>query len=353
MIMDAELPADHFDGVFVSNFLEHLYDQEAIAAFLEKMRDAMEKGGRIAITGPNYRYCSKEYWDCADHYVALTHVAIDELLYAAGFEIERTIPRYLPYSFRGILPPSPALTKRYLQTPAGLEAARQTVPGHRPQGLSRNEPAADVGLPRAAGAVRRLGAGRARLPARRLRCADAKGFTPARGPSCRPAAGPYHRRLDGDAAVRTGALWRAADREGSPTLGFLWLPGLALMIVTGIGAWVLGGAIDPKTASFAVFGPVLGLMLGCRIATGDQDLLAPGEHWALLIVGCALGFAVGRVLWSAARPGNCTPGRSRGRSRSAAARTAGSPTSFPQLVYTHSSPVQSARHRLLTPPQLL
>ena len=116
-IMDADLPASHFDGVFASNFLEHLYDQEAIAAFLEKMRDAMERGGRIAIMGPNYRYCSKEYWDCADHYVALTHVAIDEHLYAAGFEIERTIPRYLPYSFRGILPPSPALTKMYLQTP--------------------------------------------------------------------------------------------------------------------------------------------------------------------------------------------------------------------------------------------
>ena len=81
------------------------------------MRDAMERDGRIAIMGPNYRYCSKEYWDCADHYVALTHVAIDEHLYAAGFEPERTIPRYLPYSFRGILPPSPQLTKLYLKTP--------------------------------------------------------------------------------------------------------------------------------------------------------------------------------------------------------------------------------------------
>jgi len=116
-IMDADLPENHFDGVFVSNFLEHLYDQEAIAAFLEKMRDTMASGGRIAIMGPNYRYCSKDYWDCADHYVALTHVAVDEHLYAAGFEIERTIPRYLPYSFRGILPPSAELTKRYLQMP--------------------------------------------------------------------------------------------------------------------------------------------------------------------------------------------------------------------------------------------
>jgi SAM-dependent methyltransferase len=116
-IMEAELPAGHFDGVFVSNFLEHLYDQEAIAAFLEKMRDALEVGGRIAIMGPNYRYCAAEYWDCADHYVALTHVAIGEHLYAAGFEIDRVIPRYLPYSFRGILPPSPQLTRLYLKTP--------------------------------------------------------------------------------------------------------------------------------------------------------------------------------------------------------------------------------------------
>ena len=104
-IMDADLPEDHFDGVFVSNFLEHLPDQEAIAAFLEKMNRAMESGGRIAIMGPNYRYCADEYWDCADHYVALTHVAIAEHLYAAGFEPDRIIPRYLPYSFRGILPP--------------------------------------------------------------------------------------------------------------------------------------------------------------------------------------------------------------------------------------------------------
>jgi 2-polyprenyl-3-methyl-5-hydroxy-6-metoxy-1,4-benzoquinol methylase len=116
-IMDAELPEEHFDGIFVSNFLEHLPDQMAIAAFLEKMHGVMEAGGRIAIMGPNYRYCSDEYWDCADHEVALTHVAIAEHLYAAGFEPTRIIPRYLPYSFRGLLPPSPRLTALYLRTP--------------------------------------------------------------------------------------------------------------------------------------------------------------------------------------------------------------------------------------------
>jgi SAM-dependent methyltransferase len=116
-IMDAELPSGHFDGVFVSNFLEHLPSQEGISEFLERMHEVMAPGGRIAIMGPNYRYCSNEYWDCADHIVALTHLAIDEHLYTAGFEPERNIPRYLPYSFRGILPPSRKLTRMYLQTP--------------------------------------------------------------------------------------------------------------------------------------------------------------------------------------------------------------------------------------------
>ena len=117
-IMEAELPDAHFDGVFISNFLEHLPNQESISTFLERMREAMVSGGRIAIMGPNYRYCADEYWDCADHYVALTHIAIAEHLYTAGFEPQRVIPRYLPYSFRGILPPSQALTRAYLRIPA-------------------------------------------------------------------------------------------------------------------------------------------------------------------------------------------------------------------------------------------
>lgn len=116
-IMDATLPEDYFDGIYVSNFLEHLYDQEAIHQFLLKMIGHMEHGGRIAIMGPNYRYCSSEYWDYADHFVALTHRAIEEHLYAAGFELERTIPQYLPYSFTGNLPTAPWLVGLYLKMP--------------------------------------------------------------------------------------------------------------------------------------------------------------------------------------------------------------------------------------------
>jgi SAM-dependent methyltransferase len=117
-IMDAELPESYFDGVFLSNFLEHLPSQDAVADVLGKLRTAMVPGGRIAIIGPNFRYCAREYFDCADHTVILTHVAAAEHLYAAGFEVETVIPRFLPFSFRGLLPPSPRLTSTYLRTPA-------------------------------------------------------------------------------------------------------------------------------------------------------------------------------------------------------------------------------------------
>lgn len=117
-IMDVELPDGHFDGVWVSNTLEHLLSQEQTAAFLERMHGAMAPGGRIAIMGPNFRYCAKDYFDCADHTLVYTHVSIAEHLYAAGFEPERIVPRFLPYSFRGRLPATPAMTRRYLRTPA-------------------------------------------------------------------------------------------------------------------------------------------------------------------------------------------------------------------------------------------
>jgi SAM-dependent methyltransferase len=121
-VMEADLPAEHFDAVWVSNFLEHLPSQDAVAAFLERMRELLRPGGRIAIIGPNFRYCAKEYFDMADHTVVLTHRAVAEHLYGAGFEPERVVGRFLPYSFTGRLPASPWLTRTYLRTPAAWRA---------------------------------------------------------------------------------------------------------------------------------------------------------------------------------------------------------------------------------------
>lgn len=115
--LEVELPAAHFDGIFVSNLLEHFATQFEVAHFLRRMYDATSAGGRIAVMGPNFRYASREYFDFADHVLALTHVAVEEHLYTAGYEIVRVVPRFLPYSFGGRLPPAPALVRAYLRVP--------------------------------------------------------------------------------------------------------------------------------------------------------------------------------------------------------------------------------------------
>lgn len=113
----AELPKDHFDAIFVSNFLEHLNSQEEVADFLTKLYTHLKPGGRIAIMGPNFKYVYREYFDFADHTVILSELGVAEHLYGAGFEVETIHPRFLPLSFRGGLPVNRFLVKGFLAMP--------------------------------------------------------------------------------------------------------------------------------------------------------------------------------------------------------------------------------------------
>ncbi|MES2111285.1 MAG: methyltransferase domain-containing protein [Bacteroidota bacterium] len=115
--LEVELPKDYFGGVYVSNFLEHLHSQEQVAHFLERMYASIKPGGRIAIMGPNFKYCSKNYFDFADHTVILTELGLAEHLYGAGFEILENHPKFLPLSFRGRIPVTDFLVKMYFQLP--------------------------------------------------------------------------------------------------------------------------------------------------------------------------------------------------------------------------------------------
>jgi SAM-dependent methyltransferase len=116
-IFKVDLPQNHFDAVFISNFLEHLNSQEEVAALLEKMYASIRPGGKIAVMGPNFRYTYKSYFDFADHTVILTELGLAEHLYGAGFEIDNIYPKFLPLSFRGGIPVSRFLVKTYLSLP--------------------------------------------------------------------------------------------------------------------------------------------------------------------------------------------------------------------------------------------
>lgn len=112
-----ELPLAHFDGVFVSNFLEHLEDKHEVAAFVRRLYDVTQPGGRIAVMGPNFRYAAATYFDDADHSVALSHESVAAHLHAAGFEVDRVVPRFVPFSFKSRLPTAPWLVRLYLRLP--------------------------------------------------------------------------------------------------------------------------------------------------------------------------------------------------------------------------------------------
>lgn len=113
--LESELPKEYFDLIFVSNVLEHMPDQFAVNRFLVQARSLLKQTGVLIVMGPNFKYCAKEYFDCADHFVPLTHISVVEHLSAAGYEVTRTAPRFLPYSFRSRLPASQLFTKLYLR----------------------------------------------------------------------------------------------------------------------------------------------------------------------------------------------------------------------------------------------
>ncbi len=115
--LEVDLPKNYFDGVYVSNFLEHLYSQDDVAKFLERMFAIIKPGGRIAIMGPNFKYCSQNYFDFADHTVILTELGVAEHLYGAGFEVKEIHPKFLPLSFRGRIPVTDFLVKMYFKLP--------------------------------------------------------------------------------------------------------------------------------------------------------------------------------------------------------------------------------------------
>ena len=116
-VRTAELPKGHFDGVLVSNFLEHLYDADEIGALLGACAARCPPAGRSPSSDRTSGTAHGSTSTTPTTPSRSTHLAVEEHLYAAGFAIDRVVPRYLPYTFRGRLPTTPALVRAYLQFP--------------------------------------------------------------------------------------------------------------------------------------------------------------------------------------------------------------------------------------------
>ena len=107
----------YLDVVFTSNFFEHLPTKRTLQDTLLEALRCLRPGGRLITLGPNVKHLSGSYWDFFDHHLPLTELSLAEAMIMAGFGIEESIEKFLPYSMsQGFRPPLWAL-RLYLQIP--------------------------------------------------------------------------------------------------------------------------------------------------------------------------------------------------------------------------------------------
>ena len=88
-----------------------------MASSVREVKRILKPEGRFIILQPNFRFCMKEYFDFFDHRLIFTHLGMVEVLKISGFEMERTVPRFLPYTSKSRLPRAPWLVSAYLSVP--------------------------------------------------------------------------------------------------------------------------------------------------------------------------------------------------------------------------------------------
>jgi SAM-dependent methyltransferase len=91
-------PDDSLNVIFTSNFFEHLPTKHVLQATIAEAFRCLKPNGRLIALGPNVKYLPGTYWDFFDHYLPLTELSVSELMSLSGFEIERSIGRFLPYT---------------------------------------------------------------------------------------------------------------------------------------------------------------------------------------------------------------------------------------------------------------
>jgi hypothetical protein len=112
-IESIDLPPKSVDVVMASNLLEHLSPQQCSNLF-DRLDEVLKATGRVIVIQPNYFYSYRRYWDDFTHVRAFTHVSLSDFLVSRGYRLLRVEKKFLPFSFKSLLPKSYWITRLYL-----------------------------------------------------------------------------------------------------------------------------------------------------------------------------------------------------------------------------------------------
>ena len=115
-LQDLNFEHNYFDVIFASNVLEHITVEDIICT-LKDINKILKQKGHFIILSPNFKYAYKSYFDDYTHKAILTDKSLQDILLGCGFEIERILPKFLPFSAESKLPTSSLLLRLYLRFP--------------------------------------------------------------------------------------------------------------------------------------------------------------------------------------------------------------------------------------------
>lgn len=111
------IASDTVDVCFISNFFEHLENKAQMDEVLQEVKRVLRVGGRFINMQPNIRVEPGRYWDFYDHILPLSDRSAVEALEKNGFEVERVVPQFVPFTTKSVLPQHPLLVRAYLAMP--------------------------------------------------------------------------------------------------------------------------------------------------------------------------------------------------------------------------------------------
>ena len=114
--ISTEFENGFFDVIFSSNLLEHLSIDEILRT-LNEFKRLVKDGGKVIIISPNFKYCYRVYFDDYTHKSIITDKSLKDMLHASGFNVEKIVPKFLPFSAESRLPKSDLLLRIYLMSP--------------------------------------------------------------------------------------------------------------------------------------------------------------------------------------------------------------------------------------------